>query len=427
MKKNFCIKPFDTLWINPNGSVCVCCKNNKIISDPEGNPYNITENSLGEVWMSEYLQTLRQQFIDDERPEDCKQCWDEEAAGIKSLREGTTDYFFQTNSSIDPDILIESKKNNPIIQELNLTLTNKCNLACRICTPFASSLWVKEAAVTKDKMLETKSRLFKHISIIDEIQIAKLEEVKFKDDRLTELYDISKNLKKVYIYGGEPLINEEILEYLKKLVDDDLAKEITLVLNTNATIYKDSIIEMFSKFKEVEMFLSIDGIGKEYEYQRYPARYPSIERNIKRFAELKSPFKIAIYVTMSILNIIDLEKMLDTFESYNITIDLHNMVHYPGILNVRNLSSDLKEEVISILENIDFSKYKNFNPIQSNHKNNIINFIKLSPDVDFNYANKVEYRNELFKFVSISDEYRKTPIADYLPNLYNLLHTDTNL
>jgi hypothetical protein len=77
------------------------------------------------------------------------------------------------------------------------------------------------------------------------------------------------------------------------------------------------------------------------------------------------------------------------------------MVHYPGILNVRNLSSDLKEEVISILENIDFSKYKNFNPIQSNHKNNIINFIKLSPDVDFNYANKVEYRNELFKFVSI--------------------------
>ena len=67
------------------------------------------------------------------------------------------------------------------------------------------------------------------------------------------------------------------------------------------------------------------------------------------------------------------------------------------------------------------------NPIQSNHKNNIINFIKLSPDVDFNYANKVEYRNELFKFVSISDEYRKTPIADYLPNLYNLLHTDTNL
>ena len=32
MKSNFCIKPFDTLWINPDGSVCICCKNPDKIS-----------------------------------------------------------------------------------------------------------------------------------------------------------------------------------------------------------------------------------------------------------------------------------------------------------------------------------------------------------------------------------------------------------
>jgi len=423
MSNNFCIKPFDTLWTNPDGTVCVCCKNGTLIRDAGDNHYNVAKDKISKIWMSDHLQSLRQQFINNERPEECKQCWDEEAAGIHSLRKGATEQFFNNNRDTNTETLIQSQSKNPILTELNLTLTNKCNLACRICSPHASSLWVKEIKDTRDQMLENNSPSFTNYIFFHEETLSKLSATKFEDDKLAELHNMSKNLTKIQIYGGEPLINEEILSYLQWLVDANLSHNITLVMNTNVTVYKDNIIDMFSKFKRIDIYLSIDGIGKEYEYQRYPAKYVNIEKNIKRYAELKHPFKVVIYVTMSILNILNLEKMLDMFDSYNLGIDLHNQVHTPKILNIRNMSPDFKKDVLDVVENIDFTKYQNYNQPRFNHKDMITNFVKLPAELGFEFKNRVEYRNELLNFLSISDNYRKTLISDYLPDLYQLLHS----
>ena len=424
MSNNFCIKPFETLWINPEGTVCVCCKNPVKISDPSGKNYNVSSDKLSTIWMSDHMKTLRKKFINGEKPDECKQCWDEEDTGIQSLRKGTTQTFFESNPDIDRDLLIKSQEDSPVIRELNLTLTNKCNLACRICSPHASSLWVKEVVETKELMIKNNSPLFNNfIYAMHDDNLSQLSATKFQDDRLVELHSMSKDLRKIFIYGGEPLINEEILAYLQQLVTDNLSQNISLIMNTNCTVYKDNIIDLFSKFKHVVIYLSIDGIDKSYEYQRWPARYSTIEKNIKRYAELKDPFKVVIYVTMSILNIIDLEKILDKFDTYNLGIDLYNQVHTPNMLNVRNMPPKLKKEVVRILKNIDFTKYKNFNYPKYDHGNFIPNFVNLPPEYNFTYTNTEAYRNDLLTFLSISDVYRKTLIADYLPDLYQLLHS----
>jgi len=129
---------------------------------------------------------------------------------------------------------------------------------------------------------------------------------------------------------------------------------------------------------------------------------------------------------MSVLNIVDLEKMLDRFESYNLGIDLRNQVHNPNILSVRNMPPDLKKDVIDIIQQIDFTKYKNYFHPKTGHKEIITNFINLPPDPGFEYSDRVQYRNDLLKFLSISDSYRKTLVSEYLPSLYNLLHLDNH-
>ena len=80
-------------------------------------------------------------------------------------------------------------------------------------------------------------------------------------------------------------------------------------------------------------------------------------------------------------------------------------------------------KLMILLKNIDFTKYKNFNYPKYDHGNFIPNFVNLPPEYNFTYTNTEAYRNDLLTFLSISDVYRKTLIADYLPDLYQLLHS----
>ena len=408
MSNNFCIKPFDTLWINPEGTVCVCCKNPVKISDPSGKNYNVSSDKLSTIWMSDHMKTLRKKFINGEKPDECKQCWDEEDTGIQSLRKGTTQTFFESNPDIDRDLLIKSQEDSPVIRELNLTLTNKCNLACRICGPYLSSLWQTQHEKLNIPLLPA-----------DYFETVSLD--KFDDNRRQALHTMSTHLRNVLIYGGEPLINDEVLDYLKFLVDSDLAKNIDLTMNTNGTVYNEDLIKVFSNFHRVNLFLSIDDIGTRFEYQRWPAKWSKIEQNLIKYSSLSAPFHVGIYPTTSLLNIVTLEETLDELNKYGIPMMFNNLIHEPEILCLKNLPDDLKAEVIKIVEKIDFTKYNFFNP-DSGHKEFIINFINLPRDRGHEYGDKEYYRKDLEHFLSVHDTNRKTYMKDYLPKLNEMLY-----
>ncbi len=387
--------PFTSLEVSPSGTCKVCCKILVDITKSESHTFNVLTNDIDEIWQSSTLKDLRNKFLRNERPDECQLCWTEEAANIKSLR-------LQAEYSV-----VNIK--NPEITQLSLKLSNKCNLACRICSPQLSSLWQSQHV-----------KLGLPLFPINEFKTIDLE--KFQGERLASLHRLSHSVKQLLIYGGEPLINDEVITYLNFLITSNLSKNIHLVLNTNTTICNDEIIEILSKFNTVHLFLSIDDVDKRFEYQRWPGKWSKISKNIETFSKLPAPFIVEFYPTLSIFNIMNIDDILTRLTSFNIGITFNNIIHDPQILSIRNLPVECKKSVISYIRGIDFSKF-NLNKDYPDFKDSILKFIELDNIPSFNLS-KIEFGQQLQQYLNIHDEFRKTPMKEYLPNLYTLIYED---
>jgi MoaA/NifB/PqqE/SkfB family radical SAM enzyme len=385
--------PFNSLEVSPDGTCKVCCKIQTDIKKSNTEYFNVLNDDINDIWHSVDLQLLRKKFLKNERPEECRLCWTEEESNVKSLRQ-------QTATGI-------ADLENPKVTYLSLKLSNKCNLACRICSPHLSSLWQ-----TQFKKLNLDLQPVEMFKTID------LE--KFQGDRLLSLHALSNNLTQLLIYGGEPLINDEVIAYLEYLADSSISKNIQLILNTNGTVYSEKIISIFRKFKSVELFLSIDDIEKRFEYQRWPAKWDKIDSNIKNYSVLKENINVEFYPSVSVLNILNIEETLTKLSTYGIAITFNNIIHDPRLLSIRNFPKELKLKIIEIISNIDFTKF-NFNKSYPDAKNALISFIQLDNDQGLDLS-AADYLNMFNQHMSMHDEFRNTHLKEYIPELWNLLN-----
>lgn len=405
LPSNFCPVPFTTFEVITTGHCNICCRRTDTIDKPSGVPYKVQEDSIETIWNSEYMAKLRQQFINNERPSECYQCWDDEEVGARSLR----------IHKLETETASITK---PVITDLVLLISNLCNQACITCSPHCSSLWEDELITNKIPLLTAG---------VNEEQVSLFRSIKFNKNNLESLHTISKNLKTLHIRGGEPTLHKELHEYIKFLYDSNLDTNIELVMNTNAMAYNSTFIENCSKFSKTGILLSIDNVGLAYNYMRYPAHWDKVHANIVKFASLSEPYHINISSTISVLNILNLGNMLDTFSTYGIKVYFNNFVYNPKILSLRNMPPNIKTHVIQYLKSIDFTKYTNiYNTIaciDSADLDSIINFIELPPDTDCEYQSNYEYAVALETFLSPIDTRRNFYFKDCLPELYALIHS----
>ena len=90
------------------------------------------------------------------------------------------------------------------------------------------------------------------------------------------------------IPGGEPFLSEvdKQLELLNRYVDSGQSIHMTLHYTTNTQVYPDSKWwSLWENFKEIDIQLSIDGVGNRYEYIRYPAKNTVLLENVDRYLE----------------------------------------------------------------------------------------------------------------------------------------------
>ena len=83
------------------------------------------------------------------------------------------------------------------------------------------------------------------------------------------------------IRGGETLMVPEIKKVLIN-IPEDIAKNITLKIQTNGTILPDPTwTNIFKKFKNTKINVSIDAYGDDNTYVRYPSNWQKILKTIK--------------------------------------------------------------------------------------------------------------------------------------------------
>lgn len=394
LKNNFCIRPFTSVVIEPEGEYKVCCKikNNKTNKNIKSN-YNAKDTSINEWWNSEYLHKLRKQFLNGEKPNECYRCWQDESKGIKSHRILTNREYkvlWTTNEHKKYlTILNYNDLENPI--DYSIHASNLCNLKCIMCSGrFSSKLMTENHNLGYELELKQKNYQW-----TNEEQIEILNEV------------YSNNIKWINLMGGEPLINSNIITFLEKLVDNNKSKSISLHLTTNTTTCNQKILNLLKKFKKVRIVMSIDGIEKCNDYLRYPSNWKYINENVNQFKTLKN-VNLNINCVVQNLNILHLSKILNYANEKKIYIRF-SLLDSPNYLHISNLPKNVLKKCLKNIESIDKKQLihsENFLEIKEILKKSIATY-KKNKDLYETFINTIIKR----------DNYRKINIKDYIPEL----------
>ena len=379
--------PWISIETSPIGSARPCCLAIDEIPDSTGRKYDLNETDLQTIYNSEYMQRLRQQFRAGEKPETCKRCWDEEAAGRASKR---------IHSKIRLKALVDQVDYaNDIPNQLwfvDLKLGNICNLKCRICGSWSSSKWAQEEINYVPSLKNKKDHLaYKFLQ-----QGAWPRKTQTFWDNLRKLLP---NIKYFEFTGGEPFMIQEHFDLLQYAVDQGYAKNIDIHYNTNGTQWPDAH-ELWSHFKRVDIAFSIDNIGDRFEYERYGARWNEVTENIRKFHELRDRFpgKITTQVcmTVNIQNVFYLDELCNWINTQTFNDHYFNMLHDPKHICIDNLTPAAKKIVIEKLTSANFSPKHRAEVLR------IIKFIENGPGNDgeeFLYKMKQAdtYRKQNFK------------------------------
>lgn len=334
---SICALPWLNLSLDVDGSSRPCCKFAHASPDSPYQLDNLREASLEQVWNGEAMQQLRRDFRAGVRPEECRACWDEESAGLRSFRQTYLDDR-GIRSRPDYDDLTPAQ---PVA--FDLKLSNTCNLKCRICGPVASSAWLAEEIAHGRPGSEVTEQLRADKSYF---QSNKLTQVPGNRELLEEWAPLVEHVE---MTGGEPMLSRENRDVIELLVEHGRPDQVTLLLTTNATIIDDRILGNLHRFRSVVISLSIDDIGARLEYERGPLEWEQVRTNIERYAELASPTcQVFTNCSVSIFNVWDLPEYLDwmrtSYGDGRILPNL-NLVHYPRYFSVQVIPEPLADEV----------------------------------------------------------------------------------
>jgi MoaA/NifB/PqqE/SkfB family radical SAM enzyme len=160
--------------------------------------------------------------------------------------------------------------------------------------------------------------------------------------------------RRVEFAGGEPLMDPQhyrILDMLKPYGDQieiKYATNLSMLGKSNRTVW-----EYWPKFKSVAVNVSIDGMGKSYEYVRGNASWAELINNIKQIQTIPNISRIVGAVTVQVSNVLILDKIIEYFlDDIGIIFHSHR-VEYPKLLSAQVLPRELQVLAITKLRAVE--------------------------------------------------------------------------
>ncbi len=339
--------PWISIETSPIGTVRPCCLAIDEITRADGTKYSLRENTLEEIYHSDYMQNLRKDFLAGNKPATCQRCWDEEAAGRVSKRMNSRIRLKEYYDSVD-----WMNTNPDQLWFIDLKLGNICNLKCRICGSWSSSKWAKEEIDYIPELLDRKT----HLAYTYLKDGAWPRESELFWDNLRTLLP---NIKYFEFTGGEPFLIEQHFELLRYAVEHGFSENIEIHYNTNGTVFPEAA-ELWNHFRHVEIAFSIDNVGSQFEYERYGADWNLVQANIAKFTAMRSnKISTQLCTTMNIQNVYYLPEICDWISTQTFDHIYFNMLHDPWHMCISRMTSAAQELVIDRLSSHTFyPKYR---------------------------------------------------------------------
>lgn len=293
-----CPLPWTGIAVNPDGSVRNCAMSQETLGNLKSSPIAVILDN------TQNLQ-IRQSLKSGQWPKSCRLCEQRE----------TVDPEFSNRAyqlKLHKDVNIDYNAGHKLTQ-LDLRWSNTCNYACVYCGPYFSSLWAAEMG--------------------QKVSLSRATFDQLKDytyDKLTEL-------KEVYLAGGEPLMIKENSDLLDRLhaVNPTCLVRIT----TNLSNLKTGVYSKIKQFKNVQWEVSVEALGSQFEYIRYPGVWLEFETNLKQLIAEWPTDQIGLTMNYFLLNadsIIETGKYLIEFGIDENRVAVHYLTD-PKPLDARNL------------------------------------------------------------------------------------------
>ena len=314
-----CPAPWRSLFIEATGRVDNCC----VAKNQLG---HIQQDSVQEIIFGEQNQAVQQSMLRGQLPEGCDAC--------KNKKTSVMEHMWRMFPDTSPENFQSGDFN---LQYLDARWSNTCNLACVYCTPAYSSTWAQE--------LNMPVRIDKQ----------------YKNELLNHVLDNVKNLKNVYLAGGEPLLmreNEILIEAIQQQNPD-----CHVLVNTNLTQVKSSsIFQNLLQLKNCQWLISVDDSHERFEYLRYPALWSEFVENLEflksKIARNRLAYKLSFNMVVTSLNAVTIWDTVDWLLDQglgSLTMQLINAGLTQVPLEVRSMPLDYQQKV---LHRMDQEKYR---------------------------------------------------------------------
>lgn len=374
-----CAAAWTSVYVSPSGRLENCC---------------ISKNGLGLIDdidnVDEFYKTgknlhIQQNMIDNKFVLGCGVCDnDNDWTYKKSFNERYRD--------------LEFRPGEFNFKYFDIRWNNACNLACMYCTPEFSSTWAHELKDYNNMPKETANALLDYT----------LENV--------------INLDYVYLAGGEPLMMKENEIFLAELAEKN--PDCHVLVNSNISLVgKTKIYKSLLKMNNVHWLVSMETMGEQFEYVRYPANWQTTKENLLK---LKQDFGtdavnfMMVYGNFNALSIWDtVDWLLDQgFLAGNINIQLVNFGGR-GHFDIHLLSREYLDKCLQRIQ----SNMEVYNSINRLHDN--INHLATIPldryMDDKGIVNKKPDSVNAVNFLKQLDTRRSLNSKLVFPNLYEEL------
>jgi radical SAM protein with 4Fe4S-binding SPASM domain len=391
-----CVLPWVHTQIETTGEVQLCC----LAKNPEGPLGNVHEDSILKIFQSNRMNTIRDQMRNGAWPADCADCRVREARGMVSFRQASN-----AEHRALFEKLVRGAAPAPSIRSIDLRINNVCNFKCRFCHGWASNRWFNEHnLVFPDNPISKKDHG------IDRVQ-------SFWDDFDR---DIVRNLETIHLAGGEPLIIDAHYRLLEKLIAAGRT-DVYLQYDTNLSRLQFKhwdVIELWKKFPNLKVSLSLDGVGRKGEYIRDGLDYDKWVENVRRVQREAPHARRCLHFVVCIFNVIDFA------EHFKVIAGNHfvepgwmtlTFLNWPAYLSVQILMPELKTKAERNLRELLSSDF-NIMPHTRRQIEALIEFLK-GEDL---YG---DYGKEFAERTRVLDQVRGRNAAELFPDLAPMLET----
>ena len=362
---------------------------------------------------TDFIESMKHEIIQEKKlPAACHLCSSVEKTGAQSER---IKFFVGNDDKLSLKFSQDFKSGE---FQVGMKFSNKCNLACRSCNEYDSSLW-------SEKMRKP----LHYIERNSQYDIAENPRYwQSMTDMIRKKYSKTDDFS-IHPIGGETMIQPGFQKLLNWMIDENLAANTRILLTTSLAVNLEEWRETFLKFKEVALLGSVDSVHENYHYVRWPAKFSRIQRNLEEIEKVEKlfPGKYRLYITpvFSLNNIFYITDFLDFWFEWsnknNIQVTLQTThINRPRPLMVESLRSEYIGQLIPIIESaITHPFFKQTDrpeiEVQLEYFKSMLSILKTTPNVSDKFF------TDYLKFTADYDKRTETNSRILNSRLFDLL------